>query len=247
MAEVDIIQTILKDSNYHLSLFSTEEIEALRKEIFFKETRGKEVPFVKCILRGKDIQIKPEEVVRQLYAARLINQYGYPKKRLAFEYSVNFGRQKKKADIVVFDKDRPDSAFIIVELKKPKLKDGKNQLRSYCNATGAPIGVWTNGEKISHYNRKDPNYFEDISDIPNVDQSLKDILSERFTLKDLIIKDKIANERKSLKDIILEMEEEVLANAGVDVFDALFIQEFLPRPERSDTEHIRRAVFHGQG
>ena len=44
-----------------------------------------------------------------------------------------------------------------------------------------------------------------------------DILSERFTLKDLIIKDKIANERKSLKDIILEMEDEVLANAGVDV------------------------------
>ena len=47
-------------------------------------------------------------------------------------------------------------------------------------------------------------------------------LSERFTLKDLIIKDKIPNERKSLKDIILEMEDEVLANAGVDVFEEVF-------------------------
>jgi type I restriction-modification system DNA methylase subunit len=28
-------------------------------------------------------------------------------------------------------------------MKKPKLKDGKEQLKSYCNATGAPIGVWT--------------------------------------------------------------------------------------------------------
>jgi type I restriction enzyme M protein len=111
---------------------------------------------------------------------------------------------------------------VIVELKKPKLKDGKNQLRSYCNATGAPIGVWTNGEQISHYHRKDPNYFEDITDIPKYSQTLKDILSERFTLKDLIIKDKIANERKSLKDIILEMEDEVLANAGVDVFEEVF-------------------------
>jgi type I restriction enzyme M protein len=222
MTQPDIIQTILKDSNYHLALFSADEIEFLRKEVFTKTTRGKETPYVKCIVREKDIQLKPEEIVRQLYAARLINEYGYPKKRLAFEYSVNFGREKKSADIVIFDKDRSDTSYIIVELKKPKLKDGKNQLRSYCNATGAPIGVWTNGEQISHYHRKDPNYFEDITDIPKANQSLKDILSERFTLKDLIVKDKIANERKSLKDIILEMEDEVLANAGVDVFEEVF-------------------------
>lgn len=141
---------------------------------------------------------------------------------MAFEHPVKFGRETKSADIVIFDKDRHDTSYLIVELKKPKLKDGKNQLRSYCNATGAPIGVWTNGEQISYYHRKDPNYFEDITDIPKAEQSLKDILTERFTLKDLIIKDIIANERKSLKDIILEMEDEVLANAGVDVFEEVF-------------------------
>jgi len=222
MTQPDIIQTILKDSKYHLAMFSDDEIDALRQQVFTKVHRGKETPFVKCIVRGKDIQLKPEEIVRQLYAARLINEYDYPKKRLAFEYSVNFGRQKKKADIVIFDKDRPDTAFIIVELKKPKLTDGKNQLRSYCNATGAPIGIWTNGEQLSHYHRKDPNYFEDITDIPKANQSIKDILSERFTLKDLIIKDKIVNKGKPLKDIILEMEDEVLANAGVDVFEEVF-------------------------
>ncbi|GAW86474.1 type I restriction enzyme M protein [Bathymodiolus platifrons methanotrophic gill symbiont] len=219
---MDIIQTILKDSNYHLALFTKKEIEDLQETIFTKITRGKETPYINCIVRKKDIQLKPEEIVRQLYAARLINQYGYTKKRIKFEYSVTFGREKKSADIVILDKDRPDAAYIIIELKKPKLKDGKNQLRSYCNATGASIGVWTNGEQISHYHRKDPNYFEDITDIPKERQSLKDILSERFTLKDLIIKDKIANERKSLKDIILEMEDEVLANAGVDVFEEVF-------------------------
>ncbi len=92
-----------------------------------------------------------------------MKEYGYTENRLAFEYSVNFGREKKKADIVIFDKDRSDTAYVIVELKKPRLKDGKAQLRSYCNATGAPIGAWTNGEKISHYHRKDPNYCEDIT------------------------------------------------------------------------------------
>lgn len=220
--KASIIQQILNDSNYHLSLFSPEEIQALEKKCFLKKVRQKDTPFVNCVVRGKEIQLKPEEVVRQLYAERLLSDYGYPAKRLAFEYSVNFGREKKSADIVIFDKDRPDTAYVIVELKKPKLKDGKNQLRSYCNATGAPIGVWTNGGQISHYHRKDPNYFEDITDIPKANQSLRDILSERFTLKDLIVKDKIANERKSLKDIILEMEDEVLANAGVDVFEEVF-------------------------
>lgn len=221
-ATTDIFQVVLRDSNYRLDLFSQEEIRTLREKTRLKDVRGKQTPFVTCVVRDKDIQLKPEEIVRQLYAARLIEQYGYPKSRLAFEYEVTFGREKKKADIVVFDKDRPDTPYIIVEVKKPKLKDGKDQLRSYCNATGAPIAVWTNGEKISHYHRKDPNYFEDITDIPKASQSLKDILSERFTLKDLIIRDKIANERKSLKDIILEMEDEVLANAGVDVFEEVF-------------------------
>ncbi len=209
---------ILKDSNYHLSIFKEEDIRSLESNI--KEKKGK--PYIKCIIRDKEIQLKPEEIVRQLYAKKLIEHYGYNKNRIIFEYPVSFGREKKKADIVVFDKDRSDTPYIIVELKKPKLKDGKNQLRSYCNATGAPIGVWTNGDQISHYNRKDPNYFEDITDIPRADQTLADILSERFTLKDLIIRDKIANERKSLKDIILEMEDEVLANAGVDVFEEVF-------------------------
>ena len=222
MTQTDNIQTILKDSDYHLSLFSEGEIESLRNKVFFKTIRGKEAHFVKCIVRDKDIQLKPEEIVRQLYAERLIRNYRYPKKRLAFEYPVNFGREKKSADIVILDKDRPDTSYVIVELKKPKLSDGKNQLRSYCNATGAPIGVWTNGEHISYYHRKDPNYFEELTDIPKVEQGLQDILSERFTLRDLIIKDKIANERKSLKEIILEMEDEVLANAGVDVFEEVF-------------------------
>jgi len=217
LSEITLSQ-ILKDTNYHLSIFNESDIKSIEEVII--EKNGK--PYIKCIIRGKKVQLKPEEIVRQLYTKKLIEHYGYPKKRITFEYPVSFGREKKKADIVVFDKDRPDTPYIIVELKKPKLKDGKNQLRSYCNATGAPIGVWTNGEQISHYNRKDPNYFNDITDIPKANQSLKDILSERFTLKDLIIKDKIANERKSLKDIILEMEDEVLANAGVDVFEEVF-------------------------
>ena len=222
MKTQDLIKSILKDTKYHLDLFSEREINSLRERIFIKTVRKRKVEYITCVLRNREIKLKPEEVVRQLYAERLISQYGYPKKRLAFEYPVFFGRERKSADIVILEKSRNDVPYIVVELKKPKLTDGKTQLRSYCNATGAPIGVWTNGGQISHYHRKDPNYFEDISDIPAANQSLKEILNERFTLKTLIIRDKVFNERKSLKGIILEMEDEVLANAGVDVFEEVF-------------------------
>jgi type I restriction enzyme M protein len=212
------ILNIIKDSNYNLSLFDQKLIDELENKIILKN--GK--PYVVCVIRDKEIILKPEEVVRQLYAMKLLEDYGYPKQRIKFEHAIHFGREVKSADIVIFDKDRPTVEYIIVEIKKPKLQDGKNQLRSYTNATGAPIAVWTNGGQISHYNRKDPNYFEDITDIPKADQTLADILKERFTLKDLIIRDKIPNEGKSLKTIIQEMEDEVLANAGVDVFEEVF-------------------------
>lgn len=217
------LSSILKDSEYKLDQFKTEQIEALESSITSKtDKNGKEIYYVKCLVRDKDIKLTPEECVRQLYLDTLINEYDYTTSRIQLEYGVKFGREEKRADIVIFDKDRPTVPYIIVELKKPKLKDGKEQLKSYCNATGAPIGVWTNGSSISYYNRKDPNYFEDIPNIPKAGQKLSEILSERWTIKDLIEKDKLVNERKSLRDLILEMEDEVLANAGVDVFEEVF-------------------------
>lgn len=95
-------------------------------------------------------------MVRQLYLLVLTSDLGYPVSRMELEYEVTFGREKKRADIVIFDKQQTTSPYIIVEVKKPKLKDGKEQLKSYCNATGAPIGVWSNGRQISYYHRKDP-------------------------------------------------------------------------------------------
>ena len=213
---------IIKGSEYDLSLFTEEQINKLETAIQTKETQSGTQYFLTCQVRKKEIKLTPEEVVRQLYVLSLIEDYGYPVSRMVLEYEVTFGREKKRADIVIFDKVHTETPFIIVELKKPKLKDGKEQLKSYCNATGAPIGVWSNGKSISYYHRKDPNYFEDISNIPRADQKLSDILSERWTIDDLIKKDKLVNERKSLKDLILEMEDEVMANSGYDVFEEIF-------------------------
>ena len=216
------IAELLKGSAYKLGQFKPEQIAALEAAITIKDSGKKPAPYVTCLVRGKPIRLTPEEAVRQLYVLVLRDDLGYPVKRIQVEYEVTFGREKKRADICIFDKDKTTTPYVLVELKKPKLKDGKEQLKSYCNATGAPMGVWTNGEQISYYHRKDPNYFEDIPAIPSAHEKLSDILSERWTIDDLVRLDKLVNEKKSLKDLILEMEDEVLANAGVDVFEELF-------------------------
>ena len=218
-----ILANILRDSDYKLGQFKDEKITKLENNIVFKQDKkGSDIAYIECLIRKKQIILTPEEVVRQLYLMVLIDDYHYPNSRIAVEESVSFGREKKRADIVVFDAQQLTVPYIIVELKKPKLKDGKEQLKSYCNATGAPIGVWTNGESISYYNRRDPNYFIDIPSIPKSTQKLTDILTERWTIQTLVDNDKLIKECKSLKDLILEMEDEVLANAGVDVFEELF-------------------------
>jgi len=240
---------ILSRTDYADILFTEEEKEAINKELVTKQSRGVNTPYIQCLIRKKEIKVTPEELVRQLFLYRLINTYKYPVSRIQVEVPIHFGREIKRADIVIFDKDKPNVPLIIVELKKPKLKDGKEQLKSYCNATGSPIGVWTNGESISYYNRKDPNHFEDIPDIPRADQTLPDILTERWNIDDLIKKDKLITEHKSLKDLILEMEDEVLANAGVDVFEELFKLIFTKLFDEllSGRDHSRFLEFRNYG
>lgn len=244
------LSEILRDSNYRLTQFNLSEQQELEQRIILRtDSKGNQIPYVKCLVRSKEIRLTPEEVIRQLFIALLTGDYGYPVSRMELEHAVSFGREKKRADIVVFDRDNTTAPYIMVELKKPKLKDGKEQLKSYCNATGAPIGVWSNGDSISFYHRKDPNYFEDIPAIPKASEKLSDILSERWTIDDLIRKDKLVNERKSLKDLILEMEDEVLANAGVDVFEELFklIYTKLYDEMESGRNHHRHLEFRNYG
>lgn len=218
-----VLNNIIKESDYKLLQFSQESIESIEANIVVvQDKKGNLVNYIKCLVRNKNVKLTPEELVRQLYIYKLVHEYGYPVERMELERIITFGREKKRADIVIFNKEHSIAEEIIVEVKKPRLRDGKEQLRSYCNATGAIIGVWTNGEQISFYHRKEPNYFEDIPNIPRENQKLKDILTERWTLDDLIQKDKLVTERKSLKGLIEEMEDEVLANAGVDVFEEVF-------------------------
>ncbi|MGD1922253.1 MAG: hypothetical protein ACFCAD_27170 [Pleurocapsa sp.] len=68
---------ILKDSSYKLSQFKQSEIDWLESSIFIKQTKKGDTPYVKCLVRNKDIQLKPEEAIRQLYFKVLCDRYQY--------------------------------------------------------------------------------------------------------------------------------------------------------------------------
>jgi len=217
-AKPPTVDDILRGSSHALSVFRPGAADDL--QIYLKRGR----PYLKCFATAKERPAKPEEIVRQLYVKRLMEDYGYPPERIAIERSVQFGSavHEKAADIFVCDKDDPNTAFIIIECKKPKRSDGLEQLKSYCHAEGAPIGVWTNGGETIFLHRQDPNYFRNLADIPKASQTLSEILAERWTLTDLAEHNVLVKEQTTLKKIILDMENLVLANAGVDAFEEVF-------------------------
>src|ERR1700733_14650142 len=175
------ISEILRGSEYALTVFSASEIARIR--IFLKN--GK--PYLECLCTLKPRPAKPEEIVRQLYLRKLMEEYGYPRDRVAIEKRVHFGSSvhEKAADIVVWEKGTTDTPYIIVECKKPTRKDGLEQLKSYCNAEGSPIGVWTNGAETIYLHREDPNLFRNLDGIPHANQTLAEMLNQPWTLEDL--------------------------------------------------------------
>lgn len=100
------LNEVLKNTNYDVSLFSEEARKYVEDAIVVKTIRGKESLFIKCLKRDKEIALKPEEAVRQLYLYKLIHEYGYPTSRIEVEFPIHFGREVKRADIAIMDKDR---------------------------------------------------------------------------------------------------------------------------------------------
>lgn len=235
---MQISQLLKSSGKYDLTIFSPESIHRIDSKIF--EKNGKN--YITCLKRNKDIQVKPEEIVRQLMLDKLIYDYQYPLELLDVEYSVSFGREKKFADIVILNKADKTSVYCVLEIKKTTAKDWKDQLKSYTNATWAPLAVRTNGVEINYYERLNPNYFEPLSDIPRVDETIDDVKNERFTYLELMLKDKLQEERKSLKSVIQDLEDEVLSNAGVDVFEEVFKLIFIKLYDEMESSEDRMYI-----
>ncbi|MBI3337346.1 MAG: N-6 DNA methylase [Candidatus Staskawiczbacteria bacterium] len=218
----EIIDKIFKDSEiiFGLKEFKDFDIENILK--ITEEERGRF--YIKDLKSGKYRFVfdeskqngKPEEIIRQLWLHKLNKFYGYPFDLIDTEKSIHFGSKEfARADIVVYKNDKI-TPYIIIEVKKPSFEKGIDQLKSYLNAEGCEIGVWSNGEIKTILYRNYPNNFEDtLSEIPSANKTIDDLLSEKKILSDL-------DPKTDLKEVIKIIEELVLANAGVDVFTEVF-------------------------
>ena len=218
----EIFDLIFKDSSikHGLQEFSKD---ILKKVSAFEKENGRF--YVRCLKRNKDIFVydknkkmgKPEEVIRQLWLIKLTQGYKYPIERIEVEKSVQFGREvrTKAADIVLYKEDKV-TPYIIFEVKEPNAKKAEEQLKSYLSAEGSEGGVWSNGiQKFILYRPYPKEYVTTLSDIPDVNQTWDDLFEEKRTYDEL--KDKF-----DLSFIISRLEEMVLAQAGVNVFEEVF-------------------------
>lgn len=209
----EILGKIFKDPEmqYGLAVFGDTKPEQMI-DLFEKDGKF----YLKCLKRNKNIAAKPEEIVRQLMIYKLVNYYKYPIDRIDVEVDVQFGRDvgSKRADIVFYREDGC-TPYLMIEVKKPDVKDGLGQLKSYANATGAPILVLTDGKIQNNILRTDPNLFEDLPEIPKFNETVEDVRSRKIIYNDL---EEIAN----LKQLIYDLQEVVLANSGVNSFDEIF-------------------------
>jgi len=135
MTKPDIIQTILRDSNYHLDLFHASEIQSLRQRI----EGNQKTPITYCSIRGKAVQLKPEELIRQLYVERLLNQYHYPRERVRFEHLVNFGREKNVLTSLSLTKTEPIPLILSLKSKSRNSKMARHNSAPTATPLARPL------------------------------------------------------------------------------------------------------------
>lgn len=111
--------------------------------------QSEEVNYIFCGIRKKWLKLTPEEWVRQHVIRFLIEQKGYSKSAINSEVVVEINGMKKRADVVVFRKEKP---FIIVECKAPEISISEqvfDQIARYNLELDAAYLMVTNG--LQHY------------------------------------------------------------------------------------------------
>ena len=259
------IKDILKPEELNtLTQFTEAEKDWLNKRI---HTRKDGKPGVECVVRGKNkegdfFELKPEEIVRQLYAHKLIEEYGYSKEQLDFEVQVVYaGREAvkdKRIDIAIYENSSKKKINAVIEVKRPEVKDEnvvyegesstpRQQLESYCLLKKAAIGVIANGANLLKFYEA-PN-FDDalvINRFPREGEDIKEWLeNRRFTLKQLMQSDRLQTE--VLKDIILAVEQRFGANDSSDkafeeIFKLIFTKLYDEKQSSDDADEISNQI-----
>ncbi len=239
MTNLEVLNKIIPNAVAEMPLVKKQHLDAVTNAFYEKEagkwyiksrdSEGRE----KLIYNAQTNKGAPEEIVRQCFLRELTDDYGYPIARIRTEVEIKFGENRKGfADIVVYQEGN-ESYWLLVETKAPDKRHNVEQLKSYLNTEGSPIGVGFNAKNITRFIRPYPRDFDVIPDLPteaeyqivkkatNIIQAITDIINSRdWVLPKLI---QINTEKQfDLRAIVVELNELVLANSGESSFDEIF-------------------------
>lgn len=134
------------------------------------------ISYVFDILRNKNIQITPEEWVRQHFVHYLIEEKSYPKSLMANEVLVKLNGMNRRSDTVVYDKYL--NPLVIIEYKAPHIKITQevfDQICRYNFVLKVNYLIVSNGLqhfycKIDYIN-KSYSFLQEIPPYPELDTS----------------------------------------------------------------------------
>ena len=142
----------------------------------YKDNSKKKIfaPLVK-----KYLDAQPEEIVRQEFICKLINEYGYSLEQMAQEVKLTTsvrGTGRASADIVIWkneaEKKKNKTAFLVVELKADYLKlkvEDCYQGYNYATWSRAKLFAISNGHELQVYKTVEeelPLKLQPVNDIP---------------------------------------------------------------------------------
>jgi hypothetical protein len=128
------------------------------------------------IFRNLFVALTPEEWVRQQFLHWLVNHYQYPRGLIAVEIPLKYQKLTKRADAVVYLKNRKPA--VLIECKAPEVKvteETFQQAVRYNFVFQTPYIMLTNG--LIHYccfinhTRKRVQYLEEIPGYPQLKSS----------------------------------------------------------------------------
>ncbi|PZA08333.1 N-6 DNA methylase [Meiothermus sp. Pnk-1] len=170
---------------------------------------------IECFITGVLRKDTPEERVRQEWARKLVEEYGYPKDSIGVEVIIPMGRARKWADLVIYEPGEPhaiEHIRIIVEAKSEKAKpsdkkEGIAQLKSYLAACpNSEWGLWVGLERqaFQRITKDGKHGFLPTTDIPRFGEKAP----RRLTYKDL-------KPAEGLKRELRRIHNYIYANQGL--------------------------------
>lgn len=200
-------------------------------------------------IRKEDLVEKPEEIVRQSFVCKLVNDYGYSLDQMDEEVKLTTsqrGTGRVSADIVVWktaeEKRLNKTAFLVVELKAGHLAlkvEDCYQGYNYATWSRANLFAVSNGKELQVYKTVEeelPLSLQPVNDIPKANEILNKKKLEDFLSKTReFTGDEFAGILKKCHNIIRNNDKLSPESAFDEISKILFIKIMYERKPKQES------------